>query len=132
MSRTGWDDMARLNYRGRSRQTTSQLAVLNKLRPPKSVPNHMAATCDILSLCSDPSPVDDTKSGLLKFHIKFLGFSRRLVESSILMFSILPLLYWDLKYKDIMSICPSLMTFLGRECFFTFCFHCSQNKQQLF
>lgn len=70
MSRTGGDEKARLNYGGPSRQT-SRLAVLNTLKPPISVPNRVAATCNMLSLCSDSSPVDDTEPGLLHFHVTF-------------------------------------------------------------
>jgi len=64
MSVTSGNDEARLNYGGPSRQTTSQLAVLNTLKPPTSVPNRRAATYDMLRLGSDPSPVDDTEPGV--------------------------------------------------------------------
>jgi hypothetical protein len=69
MSMTGGNDNARLNYGGLSRQTTSRLAMLNTLKPPTSVPNHRAATYDMLHLDSDPSSVDDTEPGVLCFHV---------------------------------------------------------------
>ena len=88
MSRTGGNDKARLNYGGPSRQTTSQLPLLNTLKPSISVPNRIAATYDMLCLGSDPSPMDDSEPGVLHFHV-LLGFSRQFVVICISMFTIL-------------------------------------------
>ena len=101
MSMTGGNDNARLDYRGPSRQTTSRLAVLNTLKPPTSVPNHRAATYDMLHLGSDPSPVGDTETGVLLFHVLFC-FSSQFIEICILMCSIL----YFIKNNNFTASCP--------------------------
>jgi hypothetical protein len=88
MSMTGQNENARLNYGGPSRQTTSRLAGLNTLKPPTSALNHRAATYDMLCMGSDPSPVDDTEPGVLRFHV-LLCLSSQFIEICILMCSIL-------------------------------------------
>jgi hypothetical protein len=100
MSMTGGNDKARLKYRGPSRQTF-RLAVLNTLKPPTSVPNHRAATYDMLCLGSEPSPVDNSEPGVLRFHV-LLGFSNQFVEICILMCSI----HYFIKNNNFTASCP--------------------------
>jgi len=118
MSMTCGNDKTRLNYRGPSRQTTPWLAVLNTLRPPTSVLNHRAATYDMLHLGSDPSPVDDTEPGVLRFHV-LLGFSSQFIEICILMYSILYFIKNN-SFTDHIHF-SLLMTFLVGQCFFKVC-----------
>jgi len=101
MSVTSENDKARLNYGGPSRQTTARLAALNKLKPPTSIPNHRAATYDMLHLGSDPSPVDDTEPGVLHFHVR-MGFSSQFIEICILMCSII----YFIKNNNFTALCP--------------------------
>lgn len=102
MSMTGGNDKARLNYGGLSRQTT-RLAALNTLKPPTSVPDRRVATYDILCLGSDPSPVEDTEPGVLRFHV-LLGLSSQFVDICILMCSIL----YFIKNNNFTASCPFL------------------------
>lgn len=62
----GDDDKARMYCGGHSRLTTFLLAKCNTLKPPASVQNCVAATYDLLRVCSDlPSSEGDIEPGLL-------------------------------------------------------------------